>query len=103
MRISTNMPSKLRNQILLTDDEIGRAFVLWNYAQSIVEHELELCNCALTDGGNGFCYLGSWVEGCLPTEEVIPDIDAEELENLSATFFMFDAIKQLSVLRGSEN
>ena len=102
MKDLTDFSSKLRKQILLTDNGIGRAFVLWNYAQLIAEHELELCNCDLTDGGNGFCYLGSWVEGCLPTEEVILDIDAGELKTLSATFFRFDTIKRLSVLRESE-
>ena len=61
----------------LSDDQATSDFLEFAYADQIKDHLTDCCQCDLTNGGYGFCYIGQWAEGCRSAWEVITDMDTD--------------------------
>lgn len=61
----------------LADDNATTDFLELVYADAIKDHLEDRCNCDLTDGGYGYCYIAQWYEGCRPAWEVITELERD--------------------------
>ena len=80
-----DIPSKI---VRLFINEVGEEKVYnWFYEPGIKEHDLGTCNCDLTDGGYGLCYVGQCLEGDFTpmkqlkeNYDILEDMLIEEME-----------------------
>ena len=54
-------------------EKIYKDYILEFYKEEIKNHKNGNCNCDLTEGGNGLCQIGQWLEGCITSEDLLRD------------------------------
>jgi len=54
--------------------------------EGIKAHRQGKCRCDLTEGGQGLCYAGQWLENIISSEQVIKDLSSEGEEKNAKRF-----------------
>lgn len=72
--------------MVMEDKATFRSFAFFAFADDIEKHNRDECNCDLREGGNGYCWIGEWVEGCADADMLLSWFDDKRIDELILNF-----------------